>query len=666
MVPHLLIRHLLVLAFIFSNLWHVLAQITITYPADRAVFQRNNSNEAQLYVAGYVTEMFDKIEVRLTPLVAGEGQAVPAGGGWQLLDAQVTCGQFYGSINAKGGWYKLEVQGIRAGSQPKVASLAHVGLGEVFVVAGQSNATGGDANPNGPGAKHDQVNSVDFQNYNAASQSIAPYASVQLPCPQFVHLDAGVKTAPFGNYAWCWGAFGDQLYEKLHVPVMIFNAGWSSTGIDNWFESVDPAKAPVSAFGYVFPAGMPFGHLRLALNYYVAQLGIRAVLWHQGETDNYLEQPGDDTFTRYASRLSGVIQATRNLTGKTDLAWMVARASRFTVNGVNRVSANVIAAQNEVISNNALYPHVYPGPDTDPYFSIDYRADQVHFRGDGVTPSADGKVYAGLVSLAQFWSDRVDAAFLSQSVPYAATPPPLVNAVAAPPAEVTFQAPAGSAGTKYAWLSEVECNTPLSANPEFKAGAGHYKLRMTDAKGNVVFSPALNVDGNALPVIMEYFYAQADADNRVTLHWATSAEINAAYFEIERSRDAVHYSTVATERAWGNTSCLHAYTATDEPLEPGIYYYRLRQWDLDGTSHLSRITSLHIGGAEPQVYPNPVTDQLTISAAHSLRKVVIRDASGREVFSADSAGKVMVVDVSRLPAGLYIVEAVDKRVQILK
>ena len=110
-----------------------------------------------------------------------------------------------------------------------LSAVDRVGVGEVFLVAGQSNVTGGDGLPNGPSATDDRVSSVNFQNLNPNNNTIPPYSNVQLPCPEFVHLDDFVKTAPFGNYAWCWGIFGDLITQRLNVPVLIFNAGWSGT-----------------------------------------------------------------------------------------------------------------------------------------------------------------------------------------------------------------------------------------------------------------------------------------------------------------------------------------------------------------------------------------------------------------------------------------------------
>lgn len=659
---------LLCLLFLLFRTHSGLSQIVVTFPSERAVFQRSNANEANVYIGGFITQAYQKVEARLTPRVPGEGQPSPSNGSWQLIDDQITAGQFLGYLVAKGGWYQLEVRGVNPGGTSSVATISRVGVGEVFVVAGQSNATGGDSNPNGPGAAHDQVNSVNFQNFDTGTMSVKPYPNVQLPCPEFVHLDANVKTAPFGNYAWCWGSFGDKIYEKLHVPVMIFNGGWSSTGIDNWKQSTDPNGITTSAFGYTFPAGLPFGHLRLALNNYVAQLGVRAVLWHQGETDNYLEQPGDNTYNRYLSGLWDVINASRNLSDKPNLAWVVARASRFTVNGTTRVSANVVNAQNELINNDAQYPHVYQGPDTDPYYSIEYRGDEIHFRGDGVTQSPDGQVYSGLISLAGFWADKITPGFLSQSNPYSATPPPAVGAAYANGgAQITFTGPAVAGGSQYNWIGNGDCNQVQATTQQWTVGQGMYKLKIVDSNRNTIFSPTLNVSSAPLPVTWRSFSVRVGEHGRVIVEWSTESEVNAARFEVQRSTDSRNFTTIKTVEAAGNSRDVSSYRMEEELLPKGMYYYRIMEVDNDGSKDITRIQSIRIDGNETvRIYPNPATNLITVESSQPLQSIAIYNMAGKVVASHETGEKVVHLNVAHLPKGLYVISVDGKEMKMVK
>lgn len=658
-----------ILALYFCALFFALqtsfAQVTITFPTERAVFQRNNDDVANVYIAGYTTESFQKIEARFVPRVSGEGEAAPGGDSWQEIDNSLVRGHFYGAMPVTGGWYKLEVRGIKNGVASNVSQVERVGVGEIFVVAGQSNATGGDANPNGAGAVNDQVNSVNFQ--NVSNGSVVEYNNINLPCPEYVHLDASVKTAPFGNYAWCWGSFGDKIYEKLRVPVMIFNAGWSSTGIEEWRQSIDPNAVTTGPFGYTFPRGLPFGHLRLTLNNYIAQLGVRAVLWHQGETDNFIEKAIEsDPRARYRDKLWEVIQASRNLSGKGDLAWLVARASRFTFDGASHVSENVVGAQNDLIGNDGAYPHVFEGPETDPYYSIEYRSDEVHFRGDGITPSSDGNIYSGLVSLAGFWSNKITEDFLSQSNPYPATPPAEVTISQAPGAsELTFIGPAGD--LQYNWLTSDHCDQVQSTAQQFTAGVGSYKLKCMDGNRNTVYSPRLFVSNNSLPVTWKYFNVRTTDRHRPLLQWATSEEVNASHFELERSDNAVFYKNIKTIEAAGNSKATIEYTYQEEFLPSGTYYYRIRQVDFDGKFDYSRVVTAKV---EPSkvltAYPNPVLDILNIESEKSLGNVEIINVAGMKLHTSFYNANSATLDMSKFPQGLYTIMANGKGYKVVK
>ncbi len=506
---------LLISIFFFGSLGSkTVAQLTVAFPTSRAVFQRDNSNQSTLYIGGSFDDCLDQVEARVTPRASGEGTATS----WTVIQTHPAGGQFYGSMTVMGGWYQLDVRGIRNGSQVVLSSVDRVGVGEVFLVAGQSNATGGDGLPNGPSATDDRVSSVNFQNLNPNNNTIPPYSDVQLPCPEFVHLDDFVKTAPFGNYAWCWGVFGDSLAKRLNVPVLIFNSGWSGSAAFNWQESIDVNAVSTSYVGYLYPKGMPFGHLRLALNNYIAQQGYRAILWHLGEADSFEERSREN----HRNELRTIINASRSLSGKPDLAWVIARASRMTKDGVSRIWQPIVDAQNDVIGANGndpslVLPNVFPGPETDPLQGPGLRtSDNIHFTGNG------------LVILAQAWNASLGSAFFANSTPYPPTPPPAVTTQCGPGTnQLKFQGPGGWA--TYHWLPENDCNQILNSNQDWTASTGKYFLKVTDNFQNVVLSPKLNVpvstashvvaSGSATVSQGSDLTALASSTNACTFNW---------------------------------------------------------------------------------------------------------------------------------------------------
>jgi len=66
---------------------------------------------------------------------------VGAQGKWQPLSAQIESDHFSAQLTAPaGGWHRLEVRAVQDNKEVAKAARGTVGIGEVFVVAGQSNS----------------------------------------------------------------------------------------------------------------------------------------------------------------------------------------------------------------------------------------------------------------------------------------------------------------------------------------------------------------------------------------------------------------------------------------------------------------------------------------------------------------------------------------------
>lgn len=186
-------------------------QVSIDFPSDRIVIQRDKANNANINIAGTYTKPIDRVEAKISALAPNQG----IDRDWTpLVDASVQGGFFSGYITAQGGWYRLEVRGWKGNQLVDTKTVDHVGVGEVFLIAGQSNAQGFSAPRfNNQGAQDDRVNSID--NYETGDY---PF---ELPeRPKFHHIDAQSSISPRGPAAWCWGRLGDRLAARLNVPIL--------------------------------------------------------------------------------------------------------------------------------------------------------------------------------------------------------------------------------------------------------------------------------------------------------------------------------------------------------------------------------------------------------------------------------------------------------------
>ena len=118
-----------------------------------------------------------------------------------------------------------------------------------------------------------------------------------------------------------------------------------------------------------------------------------------------------------------------------------------------------------------------------------------------------------------------------------------------------------------------------------------------------------------LPVELTSFSANV-SDGNVVLKWSTATEINNSGFEIERKSNG-DYRTIAFIQGYGTTTNEHNYSYTDNNLKNGVYTYRLKQVDYDGTFAYSNEINVEVSTPVKfelsQNYPNPFNPSTKIS-----------------------------------------------------
>jgi hypothetical protein len=129
------------------------------------------------------------------------------------------------------------------------------------------------------------------------------------------------------------------------------------------------------------------------------------------------------------------------------------------------------------------------------------------------------------------------------------------------------------------WVSEGTHN-----NVDQSMGAGW----VTSIRRNLtVFSDFAIAKSNegSLPVEMIKFNASLLESNAL-IEWATASETNCSHFVLERSvGDQYHFEQVSTISGAGNSNLENYYSFVDNRVESGINYYKLTQYDFDGSSY---------------------------------------------------------------------------------
>ncbi len=314
-----------------TSLWaDEIAKLTLTSPLPYQVVQREGFESGSSHdhfvtgpLVGYadVDLQFTKPEgisgqweFRVMPLKGAFG----SGSDWMRLEMESDGEKLRGpaEINA-GGWYRLEVRCQSDDKTVAEGSVEPFGVGEVFMIAGQSYACGAN----------DELLKVTEPEGRVAAYNWET-KSWQLANDPQPHV---------GDGGTVWPALGDLLVPTLRVPIGFVNVAVGGTSTAQW---------------------MPDGDLHKRLVAVGSRVGsFRAVLWQQGESDVL----GKTTTETYIKNM-------------TQIREMAARAWRFEPPWLLAKSTLHPTVYNDPLGEEKIRsaihqlwkrPHFAPGPDTD-------------------------------------------------------------------------------------------------------------------------------------------------------------------------------------------------------------------------------------------------------------------------------------------------------------
>ncbi len=145
------------------------------------------------------------------------------------------------------------------------------------------------------------------------------------------------------------------------------------------------------------------------------------------------------------------------------------------------------------------------------------------------------------------------------------------------------------------------------------AGVYYYRLKAHAYSGVNMYSAKVAIEvgeggGDFLPIELVSFTA-FHVNNAIELQWITASESDNDYFTLERSEDGVSFEIISHEQGAGTTDEMQHYSYTDYAEVAGVYYYRLKQTDYDGTTTYSEVISV-------TVIPDELLANIKIWCAH--------------------------------------------------
>jgi hypothetical protein len=312
--------------------------VEIESPREFQVVQRSLGNAGLVRVEGTCP---DEVQSLGALVLLRPGQA-PV---WHSLEVEDLPGptrRFRGALELPGGgWYSLSL--ARKQGEPALAGVERFAVGEVFVVAGQSNSTnyGEERTP----ALDDRVAAFDGENWWIAAD----------PMP-------GAQDHSQGGSPW--PTCGKLLRESLGVPVAFASTGFGGTSLRHWQKGAE--------------FDMQGDRVRLydGLLQRVKSLGaFRAILWHQGESDAGAGMKSQE-YVELFEKLARDLAADSGHSAP----WIVAHASFVPGLAPEKMQA-IRAAQTQIWKRGLALQ----GPDTDDLLGdLRHSGDHIHFSRTGL------------------------------------------------------------------------------------------------------------------------------------------------------------------------------------------------------------------------------------------------------------------------------------------
>lgn len=640
------------------------AQLIISNPVNNQVFQRDENGFASVTITAFAHFPYSRIEARLIP----DQHNVHTGKEFSFTSDEIKQGFLYTTLQAETGWYRLEITGYGDKGIVDSTSISRIGIGEVFLVAGNSNAMG--LPDLGAKDASDQVISFNAVNktLNSENITVAPDAPMQIP--EYSQIAAKSNIFPSGETSWYWGELGDMISRKMNTPVLFLNAAWAAANSENYRDGAMGKDAFNIYVGKYWPNRQPFTNIVNTIRYFNSSLGLRAVLWSHGENDAQL----NFTEENYFNNIRTLIENSRRDSGY-PASWIIARNSAsFTL---PKPYAPVINAQKRlaVIKNF----NSYAGPDLDTI--------QIPRPTNGHFENISGGIQ-GLTLAATAWNRILTDSLFKTITPLQ---PKLAIHTGLVPSKVfpgaTFTLPyniTSSANTNYSVQVElldeigkfvrlIGTGSGNLANIQIPTDIldGRYGIRLSAVNPILTgsISGSFLVSKTYTKIEFINTISARKVDNSFIISWHVAANPSLKKMVLQKTVDGENYSDLAGFDALDNQLHSHIYSYTDNTITNESFYYRIKGEGTNGEISYSTVLAVLKEGTPPNfvVFPNPVTRQqfyLRPDVMETDIQCSIFDIRGREhpivVSDSEIIGLLSLRPVHSLPTGNYILKIVSK------
>lgn len=171
-----------------------------------------------------------------------------------------------------------------------------------------------------------------------------------------------------------------------------------------------------------------------------------------------------------------------------------------------------------------------------------------------------------------------------------------------------------------------------------------------------------------LPVELISFQIRRNDHLSAKLEWTTASEKENKGFQIQKSRDAIHFTDWKWVNGAGTTASTTSYLEIDYDCSYGHNYYRLLQIDMEGSSKTLPIRSIFFKSeeAQPDVIAYPTSFEryihLDLINLTTPAQIEIIDFSGKRIRKhkiLDSSATSIDLDLENILTGNYLLNVIS-------
>jgi len=304
--------------------------------------------------------------------------------------------------------------------------------------------------------------------------------------------------------------------------------------------------------------------------------------------------------------------------------------------------------------------------------------------------STSNPLSSGTALVRLYFTDAELAALIDSSISSAATYP-AVSTIASDPSGCADDDDVQNINqlyiTQYSGVSEDNDYSNNSSNPSdytvhkpvalggtlANSGTGNANYGANYVEATLTRFSEFWLDGSQHGVPLPVKLVKLDATNMnnsyIRVSWTTEIEVNNAGFDVLRSTDGKTFTKVGSIKGNGNTTQISNYFFDDhEVVANTVYYYQLKQIDMDGKSELSYIVSSEIKPIDRSAVigdfvPNPADNLTHIEiTAYKAEKISVSvyNMIGEWMFSYDKevapGANKLTFSTDNLSSGTYFVK----------